>query len=112
MALDDDIRRAVQGAGSVSAQVRRLIGRLLGRHREAQRLFLGEDGTLKPEAVVWFARLARENHVNGTTWSGDRDAMLIAEGRRMLALDIIGSVDLDQHRLDQLVRQEREQGHE
>lgn len=99
------IASTAQGKG---AQLRRMIERLLLRHRIAQRLFLGDDGKPTPPAAEWLRWLAREAHVETSTYDGDRDRMLINEGERKLALKILRSIHLDTERLGALTRMERE----
>lgn len=104
-----DVAKSLSAAGiAVGTQVRRLIARMTADHLLAQRLFLGDDGKPTPAAAEWFRRLSRDNYVESTTWSGDRDTMLINEGKRRLALRILSSVRLDTERLASLSRLERE----
>jgi hypothetical protein len=108
--IRDEAERAARQAGNIVAQIRRVTGRLLGAHRLAARLFVGDDGKLRPAAVEWFDQLARDNFVDRSTFvGGDRDKVLINEGRRMLALEIMDSVRLDTRRLAELRRQEQEE---
>lgn len=104
----EDARKIAAGGPGLRSQLQRLIDRMLNRHRLAERVFLGPDGQLTPAAIDWLDQLARENFVEGSTYLGDRDAMLIHEGRRRLALEIIQSVRLDVRRLDALTKLERE----
>jgi hypothetical protein len=105
----EDAKRLSALARLPAQQARRLIGRLLDRHHEAVALFCGADGEPTAAAAAWFARLARENFVEGSTHvPGDRDAMLFNEGRRTLALEILASVRIDRARLAQLKAQTRE----
>jgi hypothetical protein len=105
----DDVAKRLSAAGAnIGGQVRRLIERMVGDHRLAQRVFLGPDGKPTPAAAEWLRRLARDNHVESSTWAGDRDAMLINEGKRKLAMKILASVNLDTERLASLSRLERE----
>lgn len=104
----ETVRKIAAGAPGLKSQIKRLIDRMLTRHRLAERVFLDTDGNLSRDALNWLDRLATENFVNGSTYNGDRDAMLINEGRRRLALEIIQSVRLDVNRLDQLTKAERE----
>jgi hypothetical protein len=85
-----------------------MIGRLLDRHSNAAALFLDEDGALKPAARKWFAELAAQNFVNRGSWHADPREHAKREGRRELALEIIGSARLDVERLEALTRMERE----
>lgn len=105
----EEAQRLASLARAPAEQAKRLIGRMFGAHRDAVALFCGSDGELRPEAVSWFARLAADNFVQGTTFvAGDRDAMIKNEGRRELALEILASVRIDQARLARLNRQARE----
>jgi hypothetical protein len=97
---------ARKGRG-IKAQLRRQIDRLYSRHALAQRLFY-RDGKLTSAGAEWLRRLARDNYVESGTYAGDRDRMLINEGRRALALEILSSVRLDTERLETLQMLERE----
>lgn len=108
MTAEDVVRRIGMKGHELKKQLSRMIRRLLDRHSLAAEVFVGEDGELRPAAVKWMRRLARDNFVDSTTWSGDRDTMLINEGRRRLALEILGSAKLDAGRLEALSRLERE----
>jgi hypothetical protein len=108
MTAEDVIRRIGMKGAELKKQLGRMIGRLLDRNSLAAEVFLGDDGELTPAAAKWMRQLARANHVDSTTWAGDRDTMLINEGRRQLALEIIGSAKLDAGRLEALTRLERE----
>lgn len=108
MTAEDLVRRIGMRGAELKKQLGHMIGRLRGRHHLAAKVFLGEDGEVTPAAADWMSRLARDNFVDSTTFSGDRDTMLINEGRRRLALEIIGSAKLDAGRLEALTRLERE----
>lgn len=106
--LDDDVRRIRYGGRSMCDQLRQMIGNLMNPHRRAQRLFYGDDGRLKPDAVDWFAELADRNFVNGGGFSTDPLQLAANTARRELVLEMMGSLRLDTAKLDQLTRQLRE----
>lgn len=106
--LKEMIQRLGARAPEMLRQVRRLRNRLVEQHHLAAQVFLGEDGNPTPAAAEWLRRLARDSYVESTTFSGDRDAMLIREGQRKLALQILSSVRLDTERLASLRELERE----
>lgn len=107
--LKDEAARIAQVARVPARQATRLIAGLFARHHEAAVLFLDDQGEVKPEAAAWFDRLARENFIADSTFvSGDREASLINEGRRQLALSILQSVRLDRARLEKLHMQAKE----
>lgn len=89
-------------------QLRRMIRRLLDRHTAAADLFLDDRGAVRPEAEKWFRDLAANNFVNDGAWHTDPREHAFREGRRTLALEIIGSARLDAGRLEALTRLERE----
>jgi hypothetical protein len=107
----EDATMIARGAPSKAAQIRRMIERLVSRHRLARAVFCPDD-KLTPAAQQWLAKLAAENYVFESTFNGDRDRMLVNEGRRRLALEIINSTQLDVERLGVLTRMERENEHE
>jgi hypothetical protein len=108
MTAADVVRRTGLKGAELKKQLGRMIRRLVDRHQLAAQVFLGEDGALKPAAAKWMRVLARDNFVESTTWAGDRDTMLINEGRRRLALEILSSAKIDAGRLEALTRLERE----
>ncbi|HEX8400517.1 MAG TPA: hypothetical protein VF628_02310 [Allosphingosinicella sp.] len=112
MSLDADIRRIAYGGLSKAQQLRRMIRGLLDRHRLAARLFFGDDGKLRPDAAEWFAELADRNFVNRSTFHADPRVDAFNQGRRALAMDILGSVRLDQAKLDRLARELRSEDSE
>ncbi|HEV2746421.1 MAG TPA: hypothetical protein VGW34_03875 [Allosphingosinicella sp.] len=105
-------RRLEQAGRGIRDQLTRAIGRLINPHHLAARLFYGEDGELKPEAVEWFADLARRNFVDSPTFDIDARVDAKNQGRRELALEIMGSVRLDTAKLARLTRQLREVEHD
>jgi hypothetical protein len=110
--LRTEARAASRGGEGILAQLRRIRDRILGRGIDAQRLFFGDDGKLRAGAPEWLDRLARENFVRTTVIDPrDRDQTLVNEGRRQLALEILGSVDLDVAELDRINAQIRENEH-
>ena len=104
-----DVRKIAYGGLSLRMQLDRLIDRMLGAHRIAARVFFGSDGKVTPAARAWLAGIARDNFVAETTFVAD-DARQsdINEGRRQLALEILGSVHFDQDRLDELMHKKQE----
>jgi hypothetical protein len=101
-------RRLSRTGPQLHHQLKRIIGRLLDRHAAAAKLFLDNDGAAKPAAVEWFRQLARDNYVNGGCWHENDREHAKREGRRELALEIIGSAKLDVDRLGALTKLERE----
>jgi hypothetical protein len=90
-------------------QVRRMIRRLIDRHDTAAQLFLDpEDGQPTAAASKWFGQLAADNYVNGGAYHADPREHAYREGRRELALEIIGSARLDVEKLQKLTALERE----
>lgn len=104
-----DLARRMQLKGpALLKQVRQMAARLLDKHHAAAALFLGEDGTVKPEAASWMRQLAADNYVNGGGFHADPIEHAYRSARRDLALEIIGSAKLDVERLASLTRLERE----
>jgi hypothetical protein len=104
----DLVRRISMSGPQLGKQVRRMISRMLDRHTVAAKLFLDDDGAVRPAAVKWFGQLAADNYVNRGAFHADPREHAYREGRRELALEIIGSADLDVERLASLTRLERE----
>jgi hypothetical protein len=110
MALSDDARAIAHEARSASAQLRRMIGKLLNPFRTASALFYGADGQLKPEAIAWFGALAARNFIDRSTFDPDPRINDMNQGRRELMIEILDSVRLDTAKLAKLQRQLREVG--
>jgi hypothetical protein len=89
-------------------QLKRMMRRLLSRHHLAVELFLGEGGKLTEPAREWMQQLAADNYVNKGAWHADPREHAYREGRRALALEIIGSAHLDVERLASLKKMEKE----
>jgi hypothetical protein len=101
-------RRLGMNGPSLLKQLRRIVKRLLDRQQHAARLFLDDDGELKPAAKAWFGQIAHDNFVTRSAWHEDAREHAKREGRRELALEIINSTRLDVERLEALTRLERE----
>lgn len=110
--ISTSVRSIAYGGQPVTQQLRRMIGNLINPHRTIQLLFYGEDGKLRPEAVDWTQRLARENYVDVSAFDPDPRIHAKNEGRRELALEIIGSLHLDTAKLAALHRELKEHEHE
>jgi hypothetical protein len=105
----DQAAAIARGGTGIKAQLRRMIDRMQSRHMLAKRVFTDAGGELTRPATEWMRRLARDNFVESSTFiGGDRDKMLINEGRRALALEILSSVSIDAERLGALTKMERE----
>lgn len=104
----DLARRIAMEAPQLIKQVRRMVRRMLDRQSLAADLFLDDGGAVKAKALAWFAQLASENYVNRGAFHSDAREHAYREGRRELALEIIGSADLDVDRLASLIKLERE----
>lgn len=104
----DVARRLGMTGQQLHKQLRRMIDRLLDRHHLAAKLFLGTDGKVTPHAREWLQRLADDNFVNRSAFHSDDREHAKREGRRELALEIIGSVRLDTAKLASLTSLERE----
>lgn len=74
-----------------------------------RRLFLNDDGDLKPEAARVLADMARVAGLGTVLPATASDAALRErEGKRGLALHVIARIDLDGNKLRELSRQIRE----
>lgn len=78
------------------------IQRILNRRNAYRRLFLNEDGTLKPDAEAVFSDLARFCRLHRSTTvvstvsrQTDVPATFQAEGRREVILRILGHLHVD-----------------
>lgn len=107
-ATSAEVARRLGNAPQLIGQLRRLIGRLLDRHSLAAALFLDDGGQVRPAAAKWFQQLAQDNYVNGGAFDADPREHAYREGRRSLALEILGSAHLDVERLGSLTKLERE----
>jgi hypothetical protein len=100
-------RLGIKGQDGIK-QVKRMIRRLLDKHKLAADLFLDDDGQVKPAAARWFRQLASDNYLDTGAWHQDPREHAYREGRRAVALEIIRSARLDAERLDRLVELERD----
>lgn len=109
--MTDDVTQTARRLGLKGQeglkQVRRLVGRLLDRHDRAAKLFLDDEGQVKPAAAKWFLQLAAENYVETGAFHQDAREHAYREGRRTVVLEIIRSARLDAARLDALIELER-----
>lgn len=110
--LATSIRQISYGGEPVRQQLKRMISNLINPHHTIQRLFYGDDGKLKREAVEWTAKLASENFVDRSAFDPDPRIHARNEGRRELALEIISSLRLDTAKLAALNRELREHEHD
>lgn len=104
----DMAKRLGMSAPQLMKQLRRIKERMLTRHDLAAQLFLGADGKPTAAALKWLRHVAGENYVNRGTYHQDPREHAYREGRRELALEIIGSARLDVDKLNSLTAIERE----
>ncbi len=91
-----------------SAQHLRRIRRSMNVHGAYHRLFVGEDGQIRPDAMRVIADIVRVAGI-GTIVPNQSDAELRErEGRRMIGLHILARIDLSGEQMRQLAQQERE----
>lgn len=103
----ETIAREAEGlAVQIGAQMRRM----LDMHAAWSRLFLGDDGQLKPEARRFFAELAGEGFLSKSTFDPDARIHAKNEGRREIALWILRGLKLDNARLGRLAAMAKENG--
>lgn len=72
----------------------------LGMKRRARRLLENPEGE---KLLAWLSQVCRANQ---TTWQGDRDAMLVAEGRRQVWLAIRELLDLSDAKVAALMEED------
>ena len=113
MSIADRAERIIGRAGGVVETLRRQIEALVAPWRVVRRLFTDPaTGELTADAVDFFARLARTCHVDGSAYHPDAREHARREGRREVALEIMGQLQLDQKRLAALVEQTRQEDDE
>lgn len=89
-------------------QVLRRIRRSMNVYSAYHRLFVGEDGQLRPDAMLVIADIVRVAGL-GAIVPNQSDAQLRErEGRRMIGLHILARIDLSGEQMRQLAQQERE----
>jgi hypothetical protein len=109
MNIADRAERLAGRAGGMLETLRRQIEALLTPWRVSRRLFTDPaTGALTPDAVAFFGRLARTCHVDGSAYHPDAREHARREGRREVALEIMGQLQLNQERLAALLEQTRQ----
>ncbi|MFD1034148.1 hypothetical protein ACFQ15_05735 [Sphingomonas hankookensis] len=90
------------------AQTLRRLRRAMNVHSAYHRLFVGEDGQLRPDALLVIGDIVRVAGI-GTIVPNQSGAQLRErEGRRMLGLHILARIDLSGEQMRELAQKERE----